>query len=361
MIWFLVALCWIISFLFSGIEAGLLALNPVRLRHRAKSGDRAAQRLQKMLKQPERLLITVLLVTNAADIIALIILTHELVIRWGWMGYPIAVAIALPVYLFLLGVLPKSLFRRFPLRAVVRLSGLLEMVTKLLTPLHAIGRFIEHSIFGRAQNPPRLFAGREELKMITIQSEKSGALSSTERAIIHNVVDFTAVKARDVMVPLEKTVSFKADDSRDKVLEVSEKLGIDRFPHFWREHRTARSDQRLRYFVRHRLVESRAPVHAPNYYRFRKRKRLSGSAPPSRRAHWARRREWTGGNVQSASLLSRISFASWSKPEPEELIGSFSADPIRDLRVIRGLLFFFQEMHCNNECDMRESLREIAE
>jgi putative hemolysin len=232
MIWFLVALCWIISFLFSGIEAGLLALNPVRLRHRAKSGDRAAQRLQKMLKQPERLLITVLLVTNAADIIALIILTHELVIRWGWMGYPIAVAIALPVYLFLLGVLPKSLFRRFPLRAVVRLSGLLEMVTKLLTPLHAIGRFVEHSIFGRAQNPPRLFAGREELKMITIQSEKSGALSSTERAIIHNVVDFTAVKARDVMVPLEKTVSFKADDSRDKVLEVSEKLGIDRFPIF---------------------------------------------------------------------------------------------------------------------------------
>ena len=185
-----------------------------------------------MLKQPERLFITVLLVTNAADIIALIILTHKLVIRWGWTGYAIAVAIALPVYLFLLGVLPKSLFRRFPLRAVVRLSGLLEIVTKLLTPLHAIGEFIERSIFARAKNPPRLFAGREELKMITVQSEKSGALSSTERAIIHNVVDFTNVKVTDVMVPLEKTVSFKTDDTRDKVLEVSEKLGIDRFPIF---------------------------------------------------------------------------------------------------------------------------------
>ena len=40
MIWLLVLLCWIISFLFAGIEAGLLALDPVRLRHRAKSGDR---------------------------------------------------------------------------------------------------------------------------------------------------------------------------------------------------------------------------------------------------------------------------------------------------------------------------------
>lgn len=232
MIWFLVALCWIISFLFSGIEAGLLALNPVRLRHRAKSGDGGAQRLQRMLKQPERLFITILLVTNAADISALIILTHKLVLGWGWTGYPIAVAIALPVYLFLLGVLPKSLFRRFPLRAVVRLSGLLEIVTKLLTPLHAIGSFIERSIFARAKNPPRLFAGREELKMITVQSEKSGALSSTERAIIHNVVDFTNVKVGDVMIPLEKTVSFRTNDTRDKVLAVSEKSGIDRFPIF---------------------------------------------------------------------------------------------------------------------------------
>src|SRR5439155_23497064 len=170
MIWLLVALCWIISFLFAGIEAGLISLDPVRLRHRAKSGDRGARRLQEMLKEPDRLLVTVLLVTNAADITALIILTHELVSRLGWLGYPVAVAIALPVYLFLLGVLPKSLFRRFPLRAVVRLSRMLELAMNLLRPLHVIGEFVERVVFARAENPPRLFAGREELKLIAIQS-----------------------------------------------------------------------------------------------------------------------------------------------------------------------------------------------
>src|SRR5437899_11214583 len=107
MIWLLVALCWIISFLFAGIEAGLLALDPVRLRHRAKSGDRGARRLQEMLKHPDQLLITVLLVTNPADITAVISLTHVPVLRVGWRGYPIAVAIALPVLLFLLGLLPS--------------------------------------------------------------------------------------------------------------------------------------------------------------------------------------------------------------------------------------------------------------
>src|SRR5207244_12929659 len=138
MIWLVVTLCWIISFLFAGIEAGLLALDPVRLRHRAKSGDRGARRLQQMLKEPDRLLITVLLITNAADITALIILTRELVLRLGWLGYPIAVAIALPVYLFLLGVLPKSLFRRFPLRAVVWLSFLLLLSAMLFCRFHSV-------------------------------------------------------------------------------------------------------------------------------------------------------------------------------------------------------------------------------
>jgi putative hemolysin len=222
--------CWLISFLFAGIEAGLLALDPIRLRHRAKRGDHAAQRLQKMLERPERLLITVLLATNAADIIALIILTRELVLAFGMIGYPLAILIALPVYLLFLGVLPKSLFRRFPLRAVVRLSRLLDAATKILSPLHAIGEFVQRTIFARAKHPSRLFAGREELKLITVQSEHGGALSPTERAMIHNVVDFTSVKVRDVMVPLASTITLNPEDPPAKVLRLSESSGVDRFP-----------------------------------------------------------------------------------------------------------------------------------
>lgn len=230
MIWILVAACWTISFLFAGIEAGLLALDPVRLRHQAKSGEPAAVRLEKMLAHPERLLVTVLLATNAADIIALLIVTHQLVRAFGLKGYPIAILIALPVYLFLLGVLPKSLFRRFPLRAVAKLSRLLQLATKILLPLLAVGEWLARKIFARGTTAPRLFAAREELKLITMQSEHGGALSSAERAIIHNVVDFTSVKVCDVMVPLTKTVSVHPEDPPEKVFQLSEQENIDRFP-----------------------------------------------------------------------------------------------------------------------------------
>jgi putative hemolysin len=230
MIWLVLAACWLVSFLFAGIEAGLLALDPIRLRTRAKNGDTAALRIERLLRNPERLLITVLLATNAADIIALLILTNQLVKALGVAGYAAAIAIALPVYLFALGVLPKSLFRRFPLRAVARFSRLLEFATKMLCPVLAIGDWIARAMFLRGKSAPRLFAAREELKQITIQSERGGALSSAERAIIHNVVDFTAVKVRDVMVPLAKTVSLRPGDAPAEVLRLTEEAGIDRFP-----------------------------------------------------------------------------------------------------------------------------------
>src|ERR1700732_1522705 len=114
MIAFAIFCCWVVSFFFNGIESGLLSTAPVRLRENVKRRVPAALRLNRLLKHPERLLVTVLLFTNAADIVGLLLLTRQLVHRYGDIGFLLVFAIALPVYLFLLGVLPKALFRRFP-------------------------------------------------------------------------------------------------------------------------------------------------------------------------------------------------------------------------------------------------------
>src|SRR5881396_4116794 len=106
---FIIFCCWVVSFFFNGIESGLLSIDPVRFRQNLKQGVTAARRLDRLLKHPERLLATVLLITNAADILGLLLLTRQLVRSFGYAGFFYAIFIALPVYL-VLGVLPKSLF-----------------------------------------------------------------------------------------------------------------------------------------------------------------------------------------------------------------------------------------------------------
>jgi putative hemolysin len=76
----------------------------------------------------------------------------------------------------------------------------------------------------------RLFAAREELKQITTQSEREGSLTSTERAMIDNVVDFQNITARDVMKPLSAVGSLKPESGIEDVFRVSRSSGSDRLP-----------------------------------------------------------------------------------------------------------------------------------
>ena len=231
MIAFAIFCCWIVSFFFNGIESGLLSIDPVRLRQNVKRRVPAALRLNRLLKHPERLLVTVLLITNAADIVGLLLLTRQLVRSWGYAGFFFSLAIALPVYLFLLLVLPKSLFQRFPFRALARLAGVLEFASILFSPLLELGARLGRLLLPiRAAKRARLFAAREELKQITTQSEREGSLTATERAMIHNVVDFRGVKVRDVMVPLPKVVAVRPSTSTQEALALSASSGVDRLP-----------------------------------------------------------------------------------------------------------------------------------
>jgi putative hemolysin len=227
----IIVCCWIISFFFNGIESGLLSIDPVRLRQNVKRRVPAALQLNRLLKHPERVLATVLLVTNATDIVALLLLTSELFRWYGYAGFLFALVIALPVYLFVLSVLPKSLFRRFPFRALARLAGVLEFTSILFSPLLELGARVGKLLLpGHARKRGRLFAARDELKQITTQSEREGALTSTERAMIHSVVDFRGAKVRDVIVPSAKVVALNSGASTQEALELSASTGLDRLP-----------------------------------------------------------------------------------------------------------------------------------
>lgn len=233
MIWLLVFTLLLVSFMFSGIEAGMLSVNRVRLQHRLKSGEKAAIKLDRLLTHPQRMLGTVLLVTNLMNICALILATHDLVRRLGPWGYLASFLVFLPIYLLGLELLPKSMFRRFPYRALAFLAEVLRLTDLILSPVLGIGsilaRFLVHRN-ERENGKKKLFAGREEFKHLTIESEKVGTLGRVEREMIHNVVDFGAVKAGDVMTPIDQAAVIKTGSRVDEAARVSQQRRTDLLP-----------------------------------------------------------------------------------------------------------------------------------
>ena len=230
MTWLAIACCVLVSFVFSGIEAGILSVNRVRLKHRLKLRDPVAVKLNRLLEEPERLLVTVLIVTNMMNIVALSLATQELVKWLGVHGYFVAVAVCLPIYLLGLELLPKSLFRRFPYRALAALAEPLRLANLLLTPFHTVSRLLARVTSRRPADRRKLFVAREEFKYLTIESERTGTLSKHEREMIHNVVDFRGITAREVMVPIEQVRTIAVHASVDELLTQSRATNLNRWP-----------------------------------------------------------------------------------------------------------------------------------
>jgi magnesium and cobalt exporter, CNNM family len=229
MTWFLLFFCLGASFLVSGTEAGILSLHRLRLRRLARQKDRAAVQLQQLLEQPARLMVTALVSTSLLNIVALVLLVNTLVGWFGWIGHFLTFILALPMFLLVAELLPQVIFRRIAYRRLASLAVPLEVAAKVLTPAIYIGSVLAKRLLG-LKRPREIFVAREDLKYVTSEIERMGMLSSIERQMIHNVVDFRSVKVCDVMVPISKVDTVRPDTTIEKLIELSRNSRFDRYP-----------------------------------------------------------------------------------------------------------------------------------
>lgn len=93
MIWIVVSLALVLSFLLSGLETAVLGVSRVRLRHHAKENDPTAVRLEKLFSRRNRLLAAVLFANNSINLLVFALLTQILVAHLGARGYLAAIVI----------------------------------------------------------------------------------------------------------------------------------------------------------------------------------------------------------------------------------------------------------------------------
>ncbi len=116
LVWVVLGACLLLSFLLSGMEAGVFALNRLRVRRLARTGKPSAKLLQGFLENPERFLWTILVGNTLANFLILgwtLAKLHE----WlpGQRAWVVGIFAAV-VFLFytFFDLLPKMLFRAHP-------------------------------------------------------------------------------------------------------------------------------------------------------------------------------------------------------------------------------------------------------
>lgn len=230
MIWFAFFACLLISFTFSGIEAGVLSVNRVRLRHNARHGEEAAQNLDRLLTRIERLMTTVILLTNGANIVAITVLYMQFTAAMGPWGAVAALLVALPVFVFGIEFLPKAIFRRFPYRTLVVFVRILTAADWLLAPFINLGSLLVKPLLraGRESESGRIVSV-EDLRRSLALGDAGGKGAPPERALIDHVVAFRPLRAADLMLPLDRVPRVGPDTAIAELLRRASNEDASRF------------------------------------------------------------------------------------------------------------------------------------
>ena len=233
LIWVLLAACLAVSFLLSGMEAGVFALSRLRVRQQMRAGRRSARVLHDFLDHPENFLWTILVGNTVANFFILGWLIQLLHGALGAHQIWFVLVFSVAVYLFYVffDLLPKMLFRMYPNRLCLVLARPFRLIHLLLRPLVWAVESVSGALLrwrGGKAFTGHLFGNREELRLV--MQESAQAFSSEERAMINRVLDLQSLTVRQAVTPLSNTAGITAQAPVSQALALCRERKVTRLP-----------------------------------------------------------------------------------------------------------------------------------
>jgi len=232
-IWIIFSFCLVLSFVLSGMEAGVFALSRLRVRQQMHAGRHSAKVLHQFLENPENFLWTILVGNTVANFIILGWLIQ--VLQRPLAGHRVwfALSFALVVFLFytFFDLLPKMLFRTFPTRLCMLLARPFRLVHWLLRPLVWAVESVSGALLrwrGGKVFTGHLFGNREELRLVL--QESAQGFTSDERAMINRVLDLESLTVRQAVTPLAKAATVDAQTPLVQALQLARDRGVSWLP-----------------------------------------------------------------------------------------------------------------------------------
>lgn len=224
-----------LSAFFSSAESAFLTLqNTPRLQHLVSTGDLKAQRVQKMLSRPERLLATILLGNNLVNILFASLVTMLVMdfMEDQFLGVIVATILGTAVLLVFGEVIPKAFAIRNPEKVAFVYARPLKLVETVFYPVIVSIQFVSRTILIRKvedeSEVPSITEG--ELRTLIDIGEAEGAFEPEEAELLENVFRFGDRQAREVMTPRTEIVFVEQKSTLEHFLKIYGENSHTRFP-----------------------------------------------------------------------------------------------------------------------------------
>ncbi|MEJ5348321.1 MAG: CNNM domain-containing protein [Desulfosoma sp.] len=220
------------SAFFSGSETAYMAVDRMRLRQRARF-DRRARLARGILKDPEKLISTLLFYNNLVNVAVSALATALAIHFLGDKGVWVATATITVCLLVFAEITPKTIGVYYAENIVVTVAPVLLWCIRLCYPVvHLLSLAAKGLIrlFG-LQKPIRPVRWtEEEIAMVIKAGTEEGILDEEKKEMLLGILAMEKVQVGDIAVPLRDVVSVRLDATYEEIYRTIETHKYARYP-----------------------------------------------------------------------------------------------------------------------------------
>lgn len=227
----------IFSAFFSGSEVALFSLEKKKIKKIKEERTLINSYISQLLEAPRRLLVTILLGNTIFNVAASILSVTLAIDFANAFGYSLDLIllfqiILLTILILMIGeVTPKVIASKFPYQFARVISIPLYWTSVLFYPVAKIITDLLKSLASKVRfDRTRTAILSSELSDLAEIGAEKGTFEEGEHELIHGLVTFKTVTAREVMTPRVDIISLSVDATYDEVIRTITNSGHSRLP-----------------------------------------------------------------------------------------------------------------------------------
>ncbi|MEG3641220.1 hemolysin family protein [Magnetococcus sp. PR-3] len=228
----IIAFFLVLKGFFSGSEIAMVNCDKLKMRHRAKLGDRGAQMVVQMFENPDIILGTTLVGTNIATVSISTMAALMFIDLYGGQGDLISVLVFTPFLLILGEIVPKSIYQQKADSIAPYIIYGLKFFSVLFYPVifvfSRIARTTTRLVGGSSQQNG--FITRDEIRMLLEMSDATPTGRRFDRDRVRRIIRFADTTVGEAMIPLADVVGVSEKASLEEAVERIWSQGFNRLP-----------------------------------------------------------------------------------------------------------------------------------
>lgn len=224
------------SFFFSMSEMAFSAVNKVRLKTLVDQNVGGSHKALWISENFDRTLTTLLVGNNLANIgLATVSVGFFTGIFQSLENANVVVAwvnsIGVTIVVLVFGeILPKTLAKIDPEKITLRISGIVYLLIKVMTPITFLFRKLNSRVVRKIDTDGKLTVTEDELETIIDTMEEEGSIDEEEATMLQKVLDLSDITVAEIMTPRVDMVAIDIQRSVDQITDIFFKHKFSRIP-----------------------------------------------------------------------------------------------------------------------------------